>query len=273
MNAWELLKQSTLAAGEPEILLGFLFGKDREYVLTHSEIGLSPETISRFKQLEKKRLAGWSLAVLIGEKEFYGLRFMVDKHVLVPRPETEMIVDEIRKLQSESPLVIDLGTGPGTIIITLAKFSKLNNASYFGIDISRRALIVATQNAKNHSLSNEIKFFQGNLLKPIRKQLSDRNLIIAANLPYLTKKQIAAAPSIQREPKIALDGGLNGLKYYRELFSQLHEIKYKSLSLFIEIDPSQKQKIISLTKKYFPLANFNLNKDLAGLNRLLVIKQ
>ncbi len=273
MNAWELLKQSPLAPGEPEILLGFLFGKDREYVLTHSEIGLSPETIIKFKQLEKKRLAGWSIAVLVGEKEFYGLNFIVDKNVLVPRPETEMIVDEIRKLQVESPLFIDLGTGPGTIIITAAKYSKLNNADYIGIDISGRALSVAAQNAQAHNLSKEIKFIRGNLLKPVLKLLPDRNLIIAANLPYLTKKQIINSPSILKEPRLALDGGLNGLKYYRELFIQLQDIKYKSLHLFIEIDPSQKQKITALTKKYFPRGSFEIIKDLAGLDRLLIIKQ
>jgi len=273
MTAWELLKQSSLATGEPEILLGFLFGKNREYVLTHSEIGLSPETVKKFKQLEKKRLAGWSIAVLVGEKEFYSLSFKVDKNVLVPRPETEMIVDEIIKLQVESPLVIDLGTGSGAIIISLAIFSKLNNPEYIGIDISSRALGIAQQNAQRHNLLSEINFVRGNLLKPIIAQLPERNLVITANLPYLTKKQIASAPSIQKEPKLALDGGLDGLKYYRELFIQLQDIKYKSLYLFIEIDPGQSHKITALTKKYFPRANYEITKDLAGLDRLLIIKQ
>lgn len=273
MNVWELLKQSALPQGEPEILLGFLFGKDKEYVLTHSEIGLSSETIDKFRQLEKRRLAGWSIAVLIGEKSFYGLDFKVDKNVLIPRPETEMIVDEIINLHKESPLVIDLGTGSGAIIISLAIYAKLNNAQYIGIDISSRALSVAENNVSSHNLSSQIQLLRGNLLKPVLKLMTGRNIIIAANLPYLTKTQISRSPSIQKEPKLALDGGINGLRYYRELLAQLKQATYKSLSLYIEIDPSQVNKLSSLVKKYLPQASFEFKKDLAGFDRLLIIQE
>lgn len=273
MNLLQILKNSSLPQKETESLLAFLLNKNREFLIAHPEIKISPVQCKKLRELEKKRLAGWSIAVLIGQKEFYSLNFKVDKNVLVPRPETEMIVDEILKTNIVSPLIIDLGTGSGAIIIALAKNLKLDKAQFLAVDISSPALKIARQNAKLHKLNKKIKFYYGNLLLPILKLLPGQNLIIAANLPYLTKKQIIASPSIKREPKLALDGGTDGLKYYQALFEQLKTIKYKSLELFIEIDPSQTSKIKTLAKKYFPPHILEIKKDLAGRNRLLIIKK
>jgi len=273
MTFLQLLKISSLPPKETEILVAFLLHKNREFLLTHPEIKINSPLLKKFKKLEKKRLTGWSIAVLIGQKEFYGLSFKVDKNILVPRPETEMIVDEVLTKNQNNCLIIDLGTGSGAIIIALAKNFKTAKAKFLAVDISLKALKIAKQNAQLHKLNKKIKFSQGNLLTPILKLLPNKNLVIAANLPYLTKTQINNSPSIKREPKLALDGGSDGLKYYRALFKQLKTIKYESLELLIEIDPSQTAKIKTLAKQYFFPECLEIKKDLAGRSRLLLIKK
>ncbi len=273
MSFLQIIKESHLPPKEVEILLAFLLKKTREYLLTHPETKISPKKYREFKKLEKKRLADWSIAVLIGQKEFYGLNFIVDKNVLVPRPETEMIIDEISRLKNAKPLIIDVGTGSGAIITALAKKTRLSGAKFIAIDISAPALKIAKKNAKFNGANKKIKFYRGNLLLPILKSLSNQNLVIAANLPYLTKKQIASAPSIKREPRLALDGGPDGLKYYQALFKQLKGVKYKSLFLILEIDPGQTAKIKSLAGSCFPALSLETKKDLAGKNRFVLIKK
>lgn len=272
MTFLQLLKTSSLPSKETEILVAFLLHKNREFLLTHPETKISAAAHREFKKLEKKRLTNWSIAVLTGQKEFYGLNFKVNKYVLVPRPETEMIIDEIKEIKATKPLVIDLGTGSGAIIVSLAKSLGLNSAKFIAVDVSAPALKIAKGNAKFNKVGKKIKFYRGDLLLPILKLLPKQNLIIAANLPYLTREQIANSPSIKREPKLALDGGLNGLKYYLKLFKQLENIKYKSLSLFLEIDPSQIAKIKRITNHYFPNLSLEIKKDLAGHKRLVIIK-
>ena len=275
MTFLQILKQSPLPPKETELLVSFLLNKSREYILTHPEIDLPPTTYKKFLNLEKKRLANWSIAVIIGEKEFYGLNFKVDKNVLVPRPETEILVDEVLniiKSQNNNSLIIDLGTGSGAIITALAKNLKLSAAKYMAVDISAQALKIAKQNARIYKLDNIIKFYQGNLLTPIIKYLDGQDLIIAANLPYLTKAQIKNSPSIQYEPELALDGGKDGLKYYKILFKQLKRVNYNSLSLIIEIDPAQTTLLKALIKVNFPLVNIQTLKDYSGQNRFILLK-
>ncbi|OGF27519.1 hypothetical protein A2303_01495 [Candidatus Falkowbacteria bacterium RIFOXYB2_FULL_47_14] len=239
--------------------------------------------------LIKKRLSGLPVAYLIGHKSFYGLDFIVNKNTLVPRPETEMMVDLTTRYsqlitRNEQMLMVDVGTGSGCIIISLAKqiLSRFPTPDFIATDISPEALAVARKNAKQHGVNKQIKFLRGNLLLPV---LSDKNfqskiknqkpkIIITANLPYLTPTQIKNSPSIKHEPKIALSAGPDGLKYYRQLFMQIRQmlnVKYQ-MSIFCEIDPSQSAKIKQLAKRELPKHKFEIKKDLAGYDRLAVIK-
>lgn len=284
LSLFEVFNKSLLEKKEAEILASFLLNKTREHILGHPEIEISPSLYNKFKVLEKKRLKNYPIAYLIGEKEFYGLNFKVNKDVLVPRPETEMMVDKIIDIlkqeknnkQTTRPLIIDIGTGSGAIIVSIASELKklwpdnFKNIEFKALDISADALKIARNNARLHNLK-AIKFYKGDLLNPVAKSLTDRNLIIAANLPYLTPSQVKGSPSISREPELALVAGNDGLKYYRELFKQLENIKYKSLTLFCEIDPSQSDSITSLAKTYFPTAKLEIIKDLANLDRFLKI--
>jgi release factor glutamine methyltransferase len=288
MTLADILRNSSLSRPETEFLLAFLLHKSREFLLIHPETEITPQIYKKFKLLEDKRLKNWPIAYLTGSKEFYGRDFQVGPAVLTPRPETEQIIDEIIKIipskkgtAPAKPIVIDLGTGSGAIIISLAKELKrlvpqtYRRAQFSAVDISEPALRVAKQNAASHKAAVKIKFYQGDLLTPLKlnkRDLSQNDLIIAANLPYLTLKQIKKSPSISREPLLALDGGADGLKYYQELFEQLQDIPYHSATLFCEIDPAQSKSIGVLAAKYFPKTESSLLKDLSGKNRLFILK-
>jgi release factor glutamine methyltransferase len=191
-----------------------------------------------------------------------------------------MLVEEIVKEAEEkrSPLIIDLGTGSGAIIISLAKELKrlfprpFTKMEFVADDISLAALRLAQTNARRHKLNRKIKFFRGNLLAPIITRLKNRELIIAANLPYLTPAQIKNSPTIKREPRLALNGGPDGLKYYRRLFRQLKDAPFSGATIFCEISPRQDKEISNLAKKYWLAAEIETKKDLAGKKRLVIIK-
>jgi len=285
MKISQVVKNSSLSRPETEILLSFLLKKSREFIMAHPETAVEPVAYGRYQLLEKERLAGWPIAYLTGEKEFYGLDFQVSPAVLTPRPETELMVEEIINeikvnddFRPSDLWLIDVGTGSGAIIITLARELQrlapriFKRSKIAAADISASALRLAGANARRHGLAKKIKFYRDDLLTPLKSQLKGRRLIIAANLPYLTPRQIKNSPSIKREPRLALDGGTDGLKYYRRLFTQLAPIKYQSLALFCEIDPGQTAKMIKLVKKHWPAASLKIIKDLAGRNRLVIIK-
>ena len=295
MTASQIFKSSSLPLIESEILIAFLLGKNKEFLLTHPETEITPAVYKKFRLLEHKRQAGWSSAFLVGQKEFYGLDFKVDKNVLIPRPETELMVDEVLDILRQSAndlMLIDLGTGSGAIIIACADQikkvfpDKYKDIIFRAIDISSSALKIAKKNAVLNKQEKNINFLLGNLLEPLVNKvdfsnLSQRELVIAANLPYLTLKQVKASPSIQKEPELALVAGSDGLKYYRELFRQMKSLKkilasknnsVKPITVLCEIDPSQNKSLKLLVKKYFPSVNLEIKKDLASRDRLAIIK-
>jgi len=281
---------------EAEILLSHILKKNREFLFTHPEKELTAGQVKNYKKLIVRRSAGEPIAYLTGQKEFYDLNFFVNKNVLIPRPETELMVEEaVNRISQnclpvgkvpyhESPcVIIDVGTGSGCIIITLAKILKsklpITNYQLLAIDISKPTLAVAKKNAKLHKVDKKIKFIHGNLLKPILKNcrlpIADCRLIILANLPYLTPFQIKSSLTIKYEPKKALDGGRDGLKHYKKLFGQvkwLVKLKAAPISLFCEIDPGQAGKIKKLAQSELAGAKIKIKKDLAGLNRLAIIE-
>jgi len=314
----ELFNNSSLPQLELRILLAFLLKKSPEFILSHPETKISVFIYKKFKILEKKRLENWPIAYLTGEKEFYNLNLKITPAVLTPRPETELIIDEIienitnySKNDSENSLknnsknnsekdfnfknilIIDLGTGSGAIIISLAYELRnhfpliFKNTKFTAVDISATALKIAKQNAKKYQLSNKIKFYLGNLLDPFTKNAlitsnkhTGNEIIISANLPYLNPSQIKKSPSISKEPRLALDGGKDGLKYYRKLFISLQDLQNKYLAinnkfklwLYCEIDPGQAIKTKNLALKYLPQAKQSFRRDLSGRNRLFIIK-
>lgn len=268
---------------EKELILTHILQKSREYVLMYPEINLNRAQKAKFGKLVKRRMNNEPLAYILGHKEFYGLDFKVNKNILIPRPETEQLVDEVLKLNPKNTNIIDIGTGSGNIIITLAKYIKSKN-NYFAIDISGKALYIAKQNAKKYNLDKKIKFIHGNLLNPFiqnykflpaGRQGKIKNSIIVANLPYLSRKIYNSISSDIKnfEPKSALLSGTDGLYHYRKLFSQIKSFRAmcNTLQIYLEFSPEQKIKITRLIKKYFPKAFITFKKDLSGRWRIVAV--
>lgn len=266
---------------DAEILVMFALKKSREWICANFDYELSKDELSKIEKLTKKRIQNEPIAYLVKNKEFYGFKFFVNKNVLIPRPETEFLVDEavkiINKKKADNFSIIDIGTGSGCIIIALAKIKT--NIQYLASDLSKKSLYVARKNAKFHQVDKIIKFYHGNLFGPITKsaksKIQNSNLIIIANLPYLTTDE-CREKSILCEPKIALFGGADGLKYYKELFAQLSEFKIKNkikkqINFIIEINPHQTKKISLIIKRIFPSAKIKIIKDLAKKNRIISI--
>jgi len=293
MNIKNLIKNSNnkFPLFEREILLSKIIKKTREFIITHNEYNLSTRELKQYTKLAKKRIKGWPLSYLTGEKEFYGLNFIVDKNVLIPRPETELIVEETIKLlnKKNNYLIIDIGTGSGCIIITIAKQIlnlKIKNFNLIGIDISNKSINIAKQNAKLNKVDKYIRFIKGDLLKPLINKIKINNnlaknfyktkpyneIIIIANLPYLTPKQVDNSPTIKFEPRRALIGGQDGLKFYKKLFNQIKSINFKDIKLLLEIDPEKYFILKDIIYKNFPGSKTKLIKDLRKFKRLTVIE-
>ncbi len=270
-----LFKNKNIEAPEMEaqLLMASVLKRDRVFIIAHPEYIIKPKEVIEFKKIIKARLSGWSNAVLIGHKEFYGLDFKVNKDVLVPRPETEILIDVVLdyvKNKSEA-MIMDIGTGSGAIVTSL-----YNNLSrrylFYASDKSKKALVVA----KNNALKNKAKvtFLNGDLLKPylpIIKRVKPKNIVIAANLPYLKPEEMSE-PSIKKEPKSALLSGSDGLWHYRRLFSQLKSIKESKVFLICEINPEQAPSIEKLALASFPKAVTHFKNDYTGRIRFFILE-
>ena len=205
-----------------------------------------------------------------GESEFYGNKFLLNSKTLIPRPETEKMVDIAISFLEENPNyknVIDVGTGSGCIIISLAKVLKdKDGINLTGVDIDKEALSIAEENSLLHKVNEKVSFLKGNLLKQVT--LKDGTLIIA-NLPYIPRdiyKKLDRSV-VNFEPKRALLGGNDGLKYYKKLISQLKKAHKKDISLLIEIEPSTLGNLQSVLGNY----EVNVIKDYRNLDRFVLV--
>ncbi len=287
-----LLEQvkTLILPAEASLLLAHVQNESRENIIAHPEKPVSPFQTWKFLLLCRQRHLGMPIAYLSGHKEFFGLDFLVNKHTLVPRPETETLAEAVAEnamtynLTSTTQIVmIDVGTGSGCIPIAIIKTlwqKKIKLPLVIASDISRKALLIAKKNAKRHNV--DITFIRGNLLEPAIKKLTKKfkilnlksEIIITANLPYLTAEQFDREPSIQHEPRSALVAERDGLALYEELLIQIknHRLCLIGCTLYLEIDPSQAEKIITIIKKISPAATVNLIKDLSGQNRVVKLK-
>jgi len=221
---------------DAEVLLSHVLKKPREYLFTHSDKPLSTYQLKNLRTLISSRLRHEPVAYLTGHKEFYGLDFIVNKKVLIPRPETESLVETVikqvkRNTKNETPktVIADIGTGSGCIAVALKK--NLPQIKVIATDKSATALKVARRNAKKHQV--KIQFKQGNLLEPVKNLKID---IIVANLPYLKDNlDYPDRKVIKYEPALALKGGPDGLKIYRQFYQQLQQLKNKPKLVYLEM--------------------------------------
>jgi release factor glutamine methyltransferase len=207
---------------DAEVLLSHILQQDRLYLYVHFDQPLSPRELSAFRECVRKRAARVPVAYITGEKEFFGLTFSVSPAVLVPRPETELLVEAaVKRLQQKKAArILDLGTGSGAIAISV--LSELTEACGIAVDISPDALAIAKENAAGHGVDSRLDFYQGDLWQPVKGMRFDA---ILSNPPYIPAADISGlAPEVRCEPVLALDGGTDGLNYYRRLLhdGELH---------------------------------------------------
>lgn len=201
---------------DAEILLGYVLGRPRIYLYTNYDQIMNKEELARYRELIRRRAAGYCTAVLIGEKEFMGIPFRVNEHVLVPRPDTEAwlekVIQRFRNLPDIS--MLDLGTGSGALAVSFLYYCK--EARGVAVDISEKALETAKTNGERAGISDRVEFRRGNFLDALRED--EQFDVILSNPPYIPSGDIdGLAEEVRREPRIALDGGPDGLKFYRTL--------------------------------------------------------
>jgi release factor glutamine methyltransferase len=256
---------------DAEVLLRFILGWDRTQILSRPEIELSADEADRYEQLLSERLRGIPVAYLTGEREFMGLPFTVTPAVLVPRPETEILVewaaDWLRP--GDRGRVVDVGTGSGAIALSLAHLLGPEwHGTITGIDVSPDALRVAERNRANLGLEHRVALREGHLLQGEDVPFD----LILANLPYLRPEQVDGNANLAAEPRLALDGGADGLDLVRELLADAPRVLAPGGAIGLEIDPSQEPAAQELARATFPHAAVTVLHDLAGHARHLIIE-
>lgn len=271
-----LLKQAATQIDRKEaaLLLSFFLKKDESYLIAHPEQHISFWQQRHFFSAIKKRKKGLPIAYITGEKYFYGRPFWVNEATLVPRPETELLVERARAYleKHKNALIIDVGTGSGCIAITLAAEMAQKNTG-FASDISAKAIRTAKKNSDRHH--TDILFRKGSLLFPFLSEIqkSEMPCLFAANLPYLTEKQFQDEPSIQHEPKSALVAPDQGLALYKTLLDQIKELDKKEWIALFEIDPDQSDLLTQHINKTVPEWTVAIYQDLAGHDRVVEISR
>lgn len=250
------------------LLISFGLQKPKTWILAHPEFLVNSEALASIKHFTLRLLKGEPLPYITNQQEFYGLPFIVSPAVLIPRPETELLVENAIKWLNANPQarsVLDVGTGSGCIAITLAKtFSEL---IFTAIDISLDALKIAKINAERNDVMQHINFLESDLLFSV-----DGNFdVMCANLPYIPTSKLRQVNSLAHEPRLALDGGEDGLLLIRKLLLQaVGHINSPGLIL-LEIEESTGEAAIEVAKQTFPDAAIVLQRDLADKERLISI--
>lgn len=256
---------------EAESLLASLLKRDLAWLLAHPEAPVSPARTKAYASMVGGRARHVPFAQLVGEKGFYGRIFLVTKDVLIPRPETELLVEAVlRSAAAKDATVLDVGTGSGAIGLTLA--AELPGTKALLYDVSAKALRVARANAKRLKLGRRIRSAKIDVLRQTLPEPKAGPVAIAANLPYLpTAQWKGAQPEVRaHEPKLALVSGADGLRHYRALFKGLARWKRKPDLLAIEAEPGQFEELRRLAVALMPSARIEILKDLHGDERVLI---
>jgi release factor glutamine methyltransferase len=249
-------------------LLRHATGRSKSWLLAHGETMLKKEQTHTLRISLEHLLKGVPLPYILGSWDFYGRTFKVTPDVLIPRPETELLVEIALKLtcNRENLSIVDVGTGSGIIAISLA--AELPGATMIALDLSSPALSVAQENARRHAQS-QIHFVQSNLLTPFNTQFH----LICANLPYIPSYALDTLDVAKTEPRLALDGGESGLLVIGELLRQARTRLAASGTILLEIEASLGQAALTAAHEAFPEANNQLIRDLSGKDRIVKIQQ
>ncbi len=247
---------------EGELLLRQTLKINRVQFYQNLEQQITPKQQDILQELLERRLKGEPAAYISGYREFYGLDFYVNNDVLIPRPETEHLVDETLSLAQKQrmPLIADIGTGCGIIAISLAL--NLPRAKIYATDISAPALKIARFNCYKHGVVDRIKPLNGDLLEPLPEPVD----FIVSNLPYVRQSELDTRGF---EPVLALDGGVDGLEKIRRLCHQVNGKLLPGGYLLLEIGQGQREAVTTLLDSLFPTADIDVKPDLIGIDRIV----
>ncbi|PWH16696.1 MAG: peptide chain release factor N(5)-glutamine methyltransferase [Anaerolineae bacterium] len=250
------------------VLIAHLLGRSRSWVLSHGESELSAEQLKKLEDHLRLYQQGVPLPYLLGKWEFFGWEFLVTKDTLIPRPETELMVETVLAWLESHPQakhVLDIGTGTGCVAISIAL--SCERVSVVASDLSFAALLVAKKNVEKYQLQNRVFLSAANLIPPLARRFE----VVCANLPYIPSERLKTLSVYGKEPTLALDGGKDGLALYRSLFAVLPKITHRTSLVTCEMDSEQSAEMVALAQRAFPKANLQVLQDLSGQDRLLKV--
>lgn len=250
-----------------ELLLRHALGISQVQLYQDLHRELSPREESDFGRLIERCLSGEPVAYVTGHREFYGLDFYVDASVLVPRPETELLVERALALAREWPMatIADIGTGSGAIAVSLAL--NLPQTRIYATDVSEPALRVARLNCRRHGVDDRVCLLWGDLLSPLPQPVD----LIVANLPYVREEEVSRRGLTGFEPSLALNGGGDGLERIRELCHGLGGGLRPGGALLLEVGMGQSRAVAGLLRSLFPGAGIEITPDLSGIERVICL--
>ena len=256
---------------EAEVLVMNVMRMARQNIFAEQEAEVSGQQQAALDSNLERRFDREPLAYILGQREFYGISVMVTPAVLIPRPETEGLVEHalfmaLMGMESTELTIADVGTGSGAIAINLA--IHLPAAKIFAVDVDDAVLDVASFNIRAHGVADRVSLAIGDLLEAVPEPVD----LIVANLPYIPTDRIPTLqPEVQREPKLALDGGPDGLDLVRRLLLQAEDKLKDHGIILLELDPEQVPVVQELALKHFPESSTSVEQDLAHLDRILAI--
>lgn len=266
----KLQSHSESAGMDTQVLLADLLGCSKEWLLAHPEESLPQEVQIEFHDALSQLNSGMPLPYVLGWWEFYGRKFKLTPEVLIPRPETEGMVEIALKFLDETPghaKVMDVGTGSGCIAISIA--AERLNLRVVATDKALPAIRLARENALVHAVHDRIEWVQCDLLNGLKTTVD----LIMANLPYIPSERLVELPVAETEPRDALDGGEKGLDLIRRMIQDLPD-RLSSLGIaLLEIDESHGHEVVTIARDVFPSAEVKLLPDLASLDRYVSIKR
>lgn len=253
---------------DAEVLMAEVLKCRRLALYVHLKREMTAEQVIEYDELTTKRCDRIPIAYLTGHKEFMGLELEISPAVLVPRPDTEILaqktIEHLQNFDSELKLA-DLGTGSGAICISILKF--VENVTAAAVDISAEALKVATRNAKKFNVEDRITFYEGDLFEPLKGQKFD---VIVSNPPYIKSGEFGSIQAeVKKEPRIALDGGEDGLDYYRRIVKESAEYLTEDGFLAVEVGYNQSDEVYDLIKENGNFEYIQTWKDMANIERVV----
>ncbi len=266
-RAREILVANSIgdSALESELLLRHTLKASRAQLYLDYERELGTEAERAFWDLIRRRVSREPAAYITGHREFYGLDFHVDGNVLIPRPESELLVEQALELAGKRAIstIADVGTGCGAIAVSLAL--SLPQARVYATDISAAALEVALSNCQKHGVADRVRLLVGDMLDPLPEPVD----LMVANLPYVRESELSLVNTLDFEPSLALNGGSDGLEKVRRLSAQAVNKLRPGGCLLLEIGHGQRKAVTTLLHSLFPAAGLEVTADLAGIDRVV----